>query len=201
MQRETWTRRTALTSGGLAFLALLSGCGKDDAWKPHGIDLTGSDHAKDFQLVDHHGTPRSLADFRGKAVMVFFGFTQCPDVCPTSLARAVEIKQRLGDQGAQLQVLFVTLDPERDAPQILAAYMDAFDPGFLGLRTDLERTRETAKAFKVFFQKVPTGNSYTLDHSSLTYVYDRAGQLRLAFKHEASAVDCADDLRHLLATT
>ncbi len=151
--------------------------------------------------MDHHGTPRTLADFRGKAVMVFFGFTQCPDVCPTSLARAVEIKQRLGDQGAQLQVLFVTLDPERDSAQILAAYMEAFDPTFLGLRADAERTRETAKAFKVFFRKVPTGNSYTIDHSSLTYAYDPAGRLRLGFKHEASAADCADDLGRLLATT
>lgn len=201
MQRKALTRRTALTGGLLASLTFLRGCGKDGAWKLHGIDLTGNDYAKDFQLVDHHGTPRTLADFRGKAVMVFFGFTQCPDVCPTSLARALEIKQRLGDQANQLQVLFVTLDPERDSPQILAAYMDAFDPSFLALRPDPERTRETAKAFKVFFQKVPMRDGYTIDHSALTYVYDRAGRLRLAFKHEASAADCADDLRHLLATT
>ncbi len=142
---------------------------------------------------------RTLADFRGKAVMIFFGFTQCPDVCPTSLARAVQIKQLLDERGPNLQVLFVSLDPERDSPQVLKDYMEAFDPSFLALYTDPERTKETAKAFKVYFQKVPNGSSYTIDHTSLTYVYDPAGRLRLAFKHEASPQDCAADLQHLLS--
>lgn len=130
--------------------------------------------------------------------MMFFGFTQCPDVCPTALVRAATVKQLLGADGDRLQVIFVTVDPERDTPEILKAYTAAFDPSFLGLYGDLKHTEETAKDFKVFYKKVPTGSSYTMDHSALSYVYDPDGKLRLVLRHTQSAEEYAADLRQLL---
>lgn len=189
-------RRRALQWGALSALAALGGCGKKPAF--HGLDVTGGLYGRDFRLNDPDGRERTLADFRGKAVMVFFGFTQCPDVCPTALARAVEVKQLLGEDGARLQVLFVTVDPERDTPEVLKAYMAAFDPGFIGLYGDPQRIAETAKEFQVVYKKVPTGASYTMDHSALTYLYDPAGRLRLVMRHQQSAQEFADDLRRLL---
>jgi protein SCO1/2 len=163
--------------------------------------MSGVSSAKDFRLNDPSGRERTLSDFQGRLVLMFFGFTQCPDVCPTALTRATEIKRLLGADGDRLQVIFVTIDPERDTPAVLGAYTQAFDPSFLGLYGDLQRTAETAKAFRVFYQKVKTGASYTMDHSTTSYVFDTAGHLRVAFKHEASAQDCAEDLRQILAST
>jgi len=163
------------------------------------MDITGlMPDAAHFALTNHEGRASTLADFKGQAILLFFGFTQCPDVCPMALVRASEIKQLLGEDGKRLQVLFVTLDPERDTPEILKAYTTAFDPAFIGLYGDLERTQETARHFKVYFKKVPTGSSYTLDHTALSYVYDPAGVLRLALRHNQSAQECADDIRQLL---
>ncbi len=151
----------------LVSFSVLSGCNRTDgaatpAFK--GMDITGANYGKDFRLTDVDGRERTLTDFKGKAVLLYFGFVQCPDVCPTALARAVETRRLLGAQGERLQVIFVTVDPERDTAAILKEYMAAFDPSFLALSGDAQRTRETADHFKVYYKKVPTGESYTLDH-------------------------------------
>ena len=178
----------------------LYGCSRSNDLKDiHGIDMSGTDIGRDFQLNGSDGRQYRLSDFKGKAVLVFFGFTQCPDVCPTALFRAAEIKKLLDKEGDQLQVLFITVDPERDTPEILQAYVTAFDPGFIGLYGDLEKTKETASEFKVFYEKVPTGASYTMDHSAITYVYDRSGQLRIGLRHTQTAEEYAADIRQVLA--
>jgi protein SCO1/2 len=163
------------------------------------MDLTGAEYGRDFSLQDPDGRTRTMADFRGKAVMLFFGFTHCPDACPTALARAAEVRRLLGPQAAKLQVIFITIDPERDSAAVLKEYTHAFDPDFLGLRTDLPGTAAVAKEFKVIYQKVPTGSSYTMDHTAFTYVLDPQGRLRLAMRHELSAQDAARDVSTLLA--
>lgn len=180
---------------------LVAGCRKAAPASFHSLDITGGTFARNFKLTDADGRVRSLTDYRGKIVLIFFGFTQCPDVCPTALARAAEIKKLLGDDGEHLQVIFVTLDPERDKPVILKAYTAAFDPSFIGLSGDLQQTAEVATEFKIFFKKVPTGNSYTMDHTTLSYAFDPRGQIRLAIRHAQSAQDCADDLRQILLPT
>ncbi len=161
--------------------------------------MSGTDHGRDFKLQDPDGRTRTLADFQGQAVLLFFGFTQCPDVCPTALARAAQAKALLGTQGGRLQVIFVTVDPERDTPPVLKAYTGAFDASFLGLYGSLDETAELARNFKAYYKKVPTGSSYTMDHTALSYVYDPAGKLRLILKHDQSAEQVAQDLRRLLA--
>ncbi len=186
----------------LVLLWLISGCQRaDDAAAGasfRGMDITGASYGHDFRLSDPDGRERTLADFKGKVVLLYFGFTQCPDVCPTALSRAAEAKRLLGPEGERLQVIFVTLDPERDVAAVLRDYTAAFDPSFLGLSGDLQRTRETADHFKVYYRKVPTGGSYTMDHSTLSYVFDPQGRLRLALRHEQNAQDYAHDLRLLL---
>lgn len=162
------------------------------------IDLTGAEYARDLRLQDPQGQWRTLSEFKGRVVLLFFGFTQCPDVCPTALARAAEVMHLLGDDAARLQVIFVSVDPERDTPALLRDYTAAFHPSFLGLRGSPEATAATARDFKVFYRQVPTGSSYTLDHTALSYAYDPAGRLRLAIRHEAPAADVAADLRRLL---
>jgi protein SCO1/2 len=195
-------RRLWLVAAAAAVLAACSpqgsGDGRVTAGRFHAIDVTGADYGTDFRLADPQGRERTLADFRGKAVLLFFGFTQCPDVCPTALSRAVEVMRLLGDDGTKVQVLFATVDPERDTAELLQAYTTTFHPSFIGLRTDLERTRETAKHFKVFFAKVPTGSSYTMDHTAMTYAFDPQGRLRLAIRHSATAREVADDVGLLL---
>ncbi|MBP9904036.1 MAG: SCO family protein [Rhodoferax sp.] len=184
--------------GGLAVAAMAWGCAPSDKPVPHSLDITGAAYGKDFSLTDAQGQARTLADFRGKVVLLFFGFTQCPDVCPTALAAAVEVLQTLGEDASKVQVLFVSLDPERDTPAILQAYVSSFHPSFIGLSTDLPRTTETAAYFKVYFRKVPMGGSYTLDHSAITYVFDTAGQLRLASPPGQQSARLAADVRQLL---
>ncbi|MDB6079688.1 MAG: hypothetical protein JWO82_3435 [Akkermansiaceae bacterium] len=166
--------------------------------KFHGGDITGTETGKDFSLTDPDGKVRHLADFKGKAVLIFFGFTQCPVICPTALSRAVEIKKLLGADGARLQVLFVSVDPERDTPEILRGYTQAFDPSFLGLTTDAAHLKETAKDFKITYEKVPTGSSYTMDHSVVSYLYDPAGRIRLVLNHARTAEECAQDIAAIL---
>lgn len=192
-------RRAFVLSGLAAGALALTGCGQKEAY--HGIDITGAEYARDFSLTDPDGRTRTLADFKGQAVLVFFGFTQCPDVCPTALVRAAEIRNLLGADGARLQVLFVTIDPERDTPVVLKAYTEAFDPSFLGLYGNAEQTVAVAREFKVTYKKVPTGSSYTMDHSTLSYLFDPAGKLRLALRHASSAQECAQDIRRILPTT
>jgi protein SCO1/2 len=163
-----------------------------------GIDITGSSIGPDYKLNYSDGKPASLRDFKGKVVLLFFGFTQCPDVCPTALARAVEIKRLLGADGDKIQVVFVTVDPERDTGPLLTEYMRAFDPTFVAVRGTLEQTAKAAADFKIFYRKVPSGSSYTMDHTALTYVFDAGGKIRLALKHEQTAQQCAADLRQLM---
>lgn len=163
-------------------------------------DVTGADFAQDFSLTGHDGKPYTLADFRGKAVVIFFGYTQCPDVCPTTLAELAEVMKALGPDAARVQVLFVTVDPERDTRALLAQYVPAFDSRFLGLYGDAAATERTAKAFKVFYQKVPGSapGIYTVDHTAGSYVYDPRGRLRLFVKHGTGPEPIAHDLRLLL---
>jgi protein SCO1/2 len=164
-------------------------------------DVTGLDYAKGFALTDHTGKPRTLADFKGKVVVVFFGYTQCPDVCPTTMAEMASVMQKLGPLADQVQVLFITLDPERDTQQLLAQYVPAFDKRFIGLRGTPEQTAKTAKDFKVFYSKVPgtePGN-YTIDHTAGSYVFDRDGRLRLFIRHGQGPDPIVHDLRQLLS--
>jgi protein SCO1/2 len=175
----------------------LAGCG-GDAPKFNGLDLTGADWGRDFSLQDPDGKTRTLAEFRGKYVLLFFGFVHCPDVCPTALTRAKEMRKLLGADAAKVQVIFVTVDPERDTAALMREYTAAFDPTFLGLRADAEGTRRAAAEFKVFYEKVATGSSYTVNHSAMTYVFDDKGRLRLALQHTQSPEQFAADLRTLM---
>ncbi len=167
----------------------------------HATDITGADYGKTFTLTDHTGKARALKDFRGKAVTLFFGYTQCPDVCPTSLATMAEVMNQLGPEADRVQVLFVTLDPGRDTAELLAQYVPVFDARFLGLYGDEAATAATAKEFRVFYRKsgdVASGH-YTIDHTAATYVFDPAGKLRLYVKHGETAENIAADLKRLLA--
>ena len=165
-------------------------------------DVTGADYGKELSLTDHTGKPRTLADFRGKIVVLFFGYTRCPDVCPTTLSEMKMILDKLGEDRKKIQVLFVTIDPERDTPELLAKYVPAFDPDFLGLYGDEAATMKAAKEFKVFFQKVPgkTPDSYTMDHTAASYIIDAQGRLRL-FARYGQPDSIATDLRTLLSTS
>lgn len=164
-------------------------------------DISGADFGKDFRLTDHNGKARTLADFRGSVVAMFFGYTQCPDVCPTSMTAMSEVMKQLGSDASRVQVLFVTVDPERDTPAMLAQYVPQFHPSFLGLYGDLPATQQVAKDFKVFYEKHPgsTPTSYTIDHTAGTYVFDPQGRLRLFVKHGEKPEIVAADIRLLLA--
>ena len=166
------------------------------------IDVTGADYAKDFPLVDHNGKPRSIKDFAGKVVVVFFGYTQCPDVCPTTMAELAQVRKTLGTDGQRLQGIFITVDPDRDTPEVLKAYMGNFDPTFLALRpSSPEQLAALAKDYKVYYKKVEgtTATSYTMDHSAGSYVYDTKGQLRLYTRYGSGAAALTGDIRQLLA--
>ncbi len=193
-------RRDALSRAAVSVALLaLSGCERRSAEAPfQSIDVSGAEWGRDFRLQDADGRTVQLADFRGRCVLLFFGFTRCPDVCPTALSRAAAVMQRLGAQATKLQVIFVTVDPERDTPAVLREYTRAFHPSFIGLYADLATTASTAKAFKVFYQKVPTGGSYTMDHTATSYVFDPTGRLRLAVRHEQDAASLAADVARLL---
>lgn len=180
--------------------ALLSACSVEKpAFKA--IDITGAGYAQQLELPDVTGQRRTLADFKGKLVIVFFGFAQCPDVCPATLAEIADARQRLGADGAQVQPIFVTVDPERDTAPVLKEYVAAFGPDVVALRGDLEQTQAAAKAFKVYFAKVPGKDpgSYTIDHTAGAFVFDREGRVRLFARYGAGAEALAHDLRLLLA--
>ncbi len=164
------------------------------------IDITGADYARDFALTDHNGQARSLKDFAGKVVVMFFGYVQCPEVCPTSMADLAEVKRLLGKDGERLQGLFVTIDPERDTPEVLKGYMQAFDPTFLALYTTPEKLALLARDYKIYYKKVdgPTPTSYSMDHSAGSYVYDTQGRLRLFARYGSGAPALAADIRLLL---
>lgn len=164
-------------------------------------DITGLDYARGFTLTDHTGKQRTLADFKGKAVLVFFGFTHCPDVCPTTLAEMAAVMKELGPQADKVQVLFVSLDPERDTPELLAKYVPAFDPRFIGLVGDKAATDKVAKDFKIFYQKTGKGENYSIDHTAGSYVFDSEGRIRLFVRHGQGPAPIADDLKLLLSGT
>ena len=164
------------------------------------IDITGADYAKGFELTDHNGTVRHLTDFKGRVVLMFFGYTQCPDVCPTTMTEMAEIKKSLGADGERLQVLFVTVDPERDTPELLKAYMENFEPSFLALRATPEKLVELAQDYKIYYKKAAgsTPTSYTMDHSAGSYIYDPKGQLRLFTRYGSPKEALTKDLQMLL---
>ncbi|MCL4800362.1 MAG: SCO family protein [Burkholderiales bacterium] len=193
-------RRLAAGLLAVGLAVWLLGCGPGGPQFKN-TDLTGAEYGKALRLTDHTGRVRTLDDFKGSAIVVFFGFTQCPDVCPTTLASMKAVKQQLGEDGKRLQVLFVSVDPERDTQELLAQYVTAFDPSFVGLRGDAEATARVAKDFKVFYQKVPgaTPATYTVDHSAGSYVFDPAGRLRLYVRHGQSPDAVAHDLKLLLS--
>lgn len=200
----TMHRRTALRF--LSRFALLTAAGSllgactEGKLQFSSIDMTGADYAKDFRLTDHTGKPRSLADFKGKIVVLFFGYTQCPDVCPTTLTELSQVKQLLGADADKLQVLLVTVDPQRDTPEVLKGYMANFDPAFLALRGSPEELAAMAKDFKVYYKRTEgkTPTSYSMDHSAASYVYDTQGRLRLYTRYGSGAPALASDIRLLL---
>jgi protein SCO1/2 len=200
MQSPNTARRQTLKTFALTLaLGALAAC-SPDTLKFKSIDITGADYAKGFELADHNGAQRTLADFKGKVVVVFFGFTQCPDVCPTALTDLAEVKRLLGPQGDKLQGIFVSVDPERDTAEVLKAYMANFDPGFLALRPTPAQLPEVAKAFKIFYKKVEgqTPTSYTMEHSAGSYVFDTQGRVRLYTRPAIGAQGLADDIALLL---
>lgn len=199
MHRRSAIERIAACAVLTSTTGFFSGC-TESAAQFKGIDITGADYAKDFQLTDHNGQPRSLKDFQGKVVVLFFGFTQCPDVCPTSMTELKEVKKLLGKDGDKLQGLFVTVDPQRDTPELLKAYMANFDPSFLALRGTPEQLEGMAKDFKLYYKKVEgkTPTSYSMDHSAASYVYDTRGRLRLYTRYGSGAQALASDLQLLL---
>jgi protein SCO1/2 len=167
------------------------------------IDVTGADYANAFTLTDHNGERRSLSDFKGKVVVLFFGYTQCPDVCPTSMAELAEVKRLLGVDGRKLQVVFVTVDPVRDTTELLKAYMTNFDPTFVAFVPTSDELVDVAKRFKIYYKKQEgkTPTSYTMDHSAGSYVYDTQGNLRLYSRYGSGAKVLAQDIQTLLTST
>ena len=180
--------------------ALLAGCYSDHP-KFKSTDVTGAGWGKTLALTDHEGKPRTLADFKGQLVVLTFGFTNCPDICPTTLADVAQVRKNLKpSEASRVQVLFVTLDPERDTRAVIANYVPAFDPTFIGLSGSVDATRRTADEFKIFYQKskVDGPGKYSVDHSAQSYVIDAEGRLRLMVKHERLATDLAHDVKELL---
>lgn len=188
-----------LLTGAIGLFCLISACSEA---KPQfkAIDVTGADYARDFQLTDHNGQPRTLKDFAGKVVVLFFGYTQCPDVCPTTLSELAEVKKLLDKDGDKLQGLFVTVDPERDTPEVLKAYMANFDPSFLALYTSPDQLPAVAKDYKVYYKKAEgkTPTSYAMDHSAGSYIYDTQGKLRLYTRYGSGPAALASDIQLLL---
>jgi protein SCO1/2 len=183
----------------LSIALLVAGCSEPQNF--HSTNISGVEWGRDFNLADHHGQPRRLADFKGKVVVLFFGYTQCPDVCPTTLASMRDALKLLGNDAARVQVLFVTLDPVRDTPELLAAYVPQFDPSFIGLRGDETTVAAVAKDFKVFYVKQPgtTPDNYSIDHSTGSYAFDPQGRLRLLLRHGETPATVAADLKLLLS--
>ena len=196
--------RRGFAIGALAGVALLGGCdriaGIGAGPTFHFTDITGAEFARRLDLPDVNGHPRSLADWKGKVTVVFFGYTQCPDVCPTTMAELAQIRTLLGADGDRLQTVFVTIDPERDTPEILKAYVANFGPGVVALRGNAEQTAAAAKEFKVFYAKVPgkTPGSYTMDHSAASFVFDPTGRVRLFVPYGADPKVLAGDIMQLL---
>ena len=193
-----------LAAGALLVLAVVgAGCNSSPPAPAFQLtDITGADFARDVQLTDHNGTARTLAEFKGKVVVVFFGYTHCPDVCPVTLGELAIVARELGKDAGRMQVLFISVDPERDTPAVLSKYVPAFNPAFLGLYGDADATLRTAKEFKVFYQKQPaSGGGYAVDHSAGTYIYDTAGRVRLFASYGQGAPKMLHDIRLLLESS
>ena len=186
----------------LGLAALIAGCDSSPKAPAFELtDITGAQFARDFQLTDHNGKPRTLADFKGRAVVIFFGYTHCPDACPTTMGELALVMKELGKDAARLQVLFITVDPERDTPLVLSKYVPAFNPDFLGLYGDADATARTAKEFKIIYQKQPLKDGgYTVDHSAGSYLYDTAGRVRLFAQYGRGTQPLLHDIRLLLQT-
>jgi protein SCO1/2 len=186
----------------VVLFGLLVACGqsKQAPAEFYGADVGGADFSGDFHLLDHRGSERQLKDYQGKIVVLFFGYTHCPDVCPTAMMDMARMMKALGNDAGQVQVLFVTLDPERDTREVLAKYVPSFDSRFVGLYGDATKTAETAKQFKVFFEKkdVAGKSGYTIDHSAGAYVFDKTGKLRIYFRSGQKPNEMASDLKQLL---
>ncbi|MEP6655939.1 MAG: SCO family protein [Betaproteobacteria bacterium] len=199
MRRLSGHVRTLAWITGLLLAAMLAGCGQDAA-RFRGSDISGASFGHDFDLTDHNGQRRTLADFHGKVVVLFFGYTHCPDVCPTTLAGLAQAMKELGDDAQRVQVLFATVDPERDSADLLALYVPAFNPAFLGLRGDPDATARVTRDFKVLAQKQPGGapGSYTVDHSAGTFIFDPQGRLRLYVAYGQDPAVFTHDIRALL---
>jgi protein SCO1 len=199
LQRRVFSKtflRLALTAG----LAGLSACANDQpAFR--GVDITGADYARGWTLSDQNGQLRTLQDFAGKAVVVFFGFTQCPDVCPTALQEMAQAKALLGADGAKLQGIFITVDPERDTPELLKAYMANFGSDFVALRPTAQQLPQVTQDFKIYYKKVEgkTPTSYTMDHSAGSFTFDPQGRIRLYNRHASGAEALAADVKILLS--
>ena len=193
----TWLSSSLRCCSIITFSLALAAC---DGGAPRfkSTDITGAEYGKSLELPDTSGRVRRLEDFRGKAVVLFFGFTHCPDVCPTTLADLATVMKTLGPDAERVQVLFITVDPERDTPGDLAQYVGAFDPRFLALRGDVAATQRVAKDFKIYFEKRKQGDSYTVDHSAQSYVIDPQQRLRLLVRHDRIAQDLAPDLQAIL---
>jgi protein SCO1/2 len=193
-------RRWLLVAAAAAALSACQPAPQTPAFRA--TDITGAAFARDFRLTDHNGHVRTLADFRGKAVAIFFGYTHCPDVCPTTLSDFAAALQLLGDKADRVQVIFVTVDPERDTPDLLKAFVPAFNPGFLGMYTDPGSLGQLAKEYKVVYEKTSAkaADDYLIDHSAGTYVYDPQGRLRLLVPYGTGADAIAHDLNILLAS-
>ncbi len=196
--------RRLLVAGTFAGVALaacdrLSGVSKGPSF--HAANITGAEFARHLELPDVDGKMRTLADWKGKVTVVFFGYTQCPDVCPTTMAELVQIRKSLGGEGERIETVFVTIDPERDTPEILKAYVGNFGPGFTALRGSAEQTAAAAKEFKVFYAKAPgrTPGSYTMDHSAASFVFDATGRARLYVPYGGEPKNFAADLKQLVA--
>ncbi|PPU77098.1 SCO family protein [Xanthomonas cucurbitae] len=179
----------------MAILCLLCGCSRPPL---HGADLGAMGRGVSVYLKDTDGRPRPSQSFRGKVLVLFFGFTRCPEICPTTLVRAVQIKRQLGEDARDVQFAFATLDPERDTPQVLRTYVHAFDPDFVGLTGTENEVKAAAAQLNVVYVKVPIGNTYTIDHSTRSFVFDRTGQLRVGLAHAQSVEDCVADIRQVL---
>ncbi|WP_347485087.1 SCO family protein [Vandammella animalimorsus] len=198
--RALRSRLLAAALVGAALLGLAGCTGSEPAAKFHTLDISGVDYAKGFSMPDAHGQQRSLADFAGKVVFVYFGFAQCPDICPTTMLEMAEVKKLLGEDGDKLQIVFVTVDPERDTPEVMRAYMESFDPQAVALVGNAEQIAAMARDFKVFYEKKPgsTPDTYTIDHSASGYMYDPQGRLRLYVRYGTPVDQIAADVRQLL---
>ena len=195
----TLVRRALLSFGLAAFIAGLSACGEGSSVKFKGSDISGTKIGGGWALTGMDGNSYTSSDFAGKVQLVFFGFTQCPDICPTALAELSEMMRTLGDQASRVQVLMITVDPERDSPEVLRAYVSGFNASFLGLTGTLAQIKQVAASFKAYYAKAPAAKGgYSMDHSSSFYLLDPTGDARVLVSNTAGTAALAHDIKLLL---